>query len=62
MSTPQAHQDGAGDAVKDPTINMSLEVIVIPVAEVDRALRFYRSLGWRIDADYEAARSSGSYR
>lgn len=37
---------------------MSLEVIVIPVAEVDRALRFYRSLGWRIDADYEATRSS----
>ncbi|WSL30336.1 VOC family protein [Streptomyces sp. NBC_01280] len=35
-------------------MNMSLEVIVIPVAEVDRALRFYRSLGWRIDADYEA--------
>jgi catechol 2,3-dioxygenase-like lactoylglutathione lyase family enzyme len=54
VSTLQAHQDGATDVVKDPTINMSLEVIVIPVADVDRALRFYRSLGWRLDADYEA--------
>ncbi|MGW6904235.1 VOC family protein [Streptomyces sp. NPDC054940] len=54
MSTLQAHKDGATDVVQDPTINMSLEVIVIPVVDVDRALRFYRSLGWRLDADYEA--------
>jgi catechol 2,3-dioxygenase-like lactoylglutathione lyase family enzyme len=31
---------------------MKLEVIVIPVADVDRAKRFYSSLGWRLDADF----------
>jgi len=35
----------------NPTVTMKLEVIVIPVADVDRAQRFYRSLGWRLDAD-----------
>jgi catechol 2,3-dioxygenase-like lactoylglutathione lyase family enzyme len=28
-----------------------LEVVVIPVSDVDRAKRFYESLGWRVDAD-----------
>ena len=32
--------------------DMKLEVIVIPVADVDRAKRFYESLGWRLDADF----------
>lgn len=31
---------------------MKLEVVVIPVADVDRALRFYTGLGWRLDADF----------
>src|SRR5262249_6791006 len=30
---------------------MKLEVVVIPVADVDRAKRFYGNLGWRLDAD-----------
>ena len=29
-----------------------LEVVVIPVADVDRAKRFYEGLGWRLDADF----------
>jgi catechol 2,3-dioxygenase-like lactoylglutathione lyase family enzyme len=33
-------------------IEMKLEVIVIPVSDVDRAKRFYRDLGWRLDIDY----------
>ena len=28
-----------------------LEVVVIPVSDVDRAKSFYQSLGWRLDAD-----------
>ena len=28
-----------------------LEVVVVPVSDVDRAKEFYRSLGWRLDAD-----------
>ena len=33
------------------SIDMKLEVIVIPVSDVDRAIEFYTSLGWRLDAD-----------
>jgi catechol 2,3-dioxygenase-like lactoylglutathione lyase family enzyme len=31
---------------------MKLEVVVLPVADVDRARRFYGDLGWRLDADF----------
>ena len=31
---------------------MKLEVVVVPVSDVDRAKRFYGSLGWRLDADF----------
>jgi catechol 2,3-dioxygenase-like lactoylglutathione lyase family enzyme len=33
-------------------IDMKLEVVVLPVADVDRAKRFYGDLGWRPDADF----------
>ena len=32
-------------------MDLNLEVIVLPVADVDRAKQFYESLGWRLDAD-----------
>jgi catechol 2,3-dioxygenase-like lactoylglutathione lyase family enzyme len=32
-------------------MDSKLEVVVIPVSDVDRAKRFYQSLGWRTDAD-----------
>ena len=32
-------------------VDMKLKVVVIPVSDVDRAKRFYGSLGWRLDAD-----------
>jgi catechol 2,3-dioxygenase-like lactoylglutathione lyase family enzyme len=31
---------------------MKLEVVVVPVSDVDRAKRFYLSVGWRLDADF----------
>jgi catechol 2,3-dioxygenase-like lactoylglutathione lyase family enzyme len=34
------------------TIEMKLEVVVIPVSDVDRAKRFYGDLGWRLGIDY----------
>jgi catechol 2,3-dioxygenase-like lactoylglutathione lyase family enzyme len=34
------------------TVETKLEVVVIPVSDVDRAKRFYGSLGWRLDADF----------
>ena len=33
------------------TVDMKLEVVVIPVADVDRAKQFYTQLGWRLDID-----------
>src|SRR5262249_57912934 len=33
-------------------VDTKLEVVVIPVSDVDRAKRFYGSLGWRLDADF----------
>ena len=34
------------------TVDMKLEVVVIPVSDVDRAKRFYGNLEWRLDADF----------
>jgi catechol 2,3-dioxygenase-like lactoylglutathione lyase family enzyme len=34
------------------TLDQKLEVVVIPVGDVDRSKRFYESLGWRLDADF----------
>jgi catechol 2,3-dioxygenase-like lactoylglutathione lyase family enzyme len=36
------------------TIDMALEVVTVPVSDVDRAKRFYQSLGWRLDIDLAA--------
>jgi catechol 2,3-dioxygenase-like lactoylglutathione lyase family enzyme len=33
------------------TVDMLLEVVTLPVSDVDRAKDFYQSLGWRLDAD-----------
>ena len=32
-------------------MDMKLEVVVVPVSDVDRSKQFYKSLGWRLDAD-----------
>jgi len=47
------------DVSGDPTsgtpsalgVDMALEVVTLPVSDVDRAKRFYESLGWRFDID-----------
>jgi catechol 2,3-dioxygenase-like lactoylglutathione lyase family enzyme len=33
-------------------VDMKLEVVVLPVSDVDRARDFYAGLGWRLDADF----------
>src|SRR5580692_3410660 len=33
-------------------VDMRLEVVVLPVSDVDKAKQFYESLGWRLDADF----------
>jgi catechol 2,3-dioxygenase-like lactoylglutathione lyase family enzyme len=44
-------KDAATDA-RVGQVDMKLEVVTIPVSDVDRAKRFYESLGWRLDADF----------
>jgi catechol 2,3-dioxygenase-like lactoylglutathione lyase family enzyme len=34
------------------TVALRLEVMLLPVADVDRAKAFYEGLGWRLDADF----------
>ncbi|MEV6653632.1 hypothetical protein [Streptomyces sp. NPDC051219] len=40
-----AKQDGATNVDEEPTMDMNLEVVVMPVADVDRALRLLPGLG-----------------
>ncbi len=35
-------------------VDMKLEIVIIPVSDVDRAKEFYGRLGWRLDADFAA--------
>ena len=35
-----------------PAIDLKLEIVVIPVSDVERAKQFYAKLGWRLDADF----------
>ena len=41
-------------------MDFKLEVVVIPVSDVDRAKAYYEGLGWRLDADFPSARASES--
>lgn len=40
------------DTQRVPAVDMKLEVVVIPVSDVNRAKTFYSGLGWRLDADF----------
>ena len=48
MSTNEVRSNGAA------RVDMKLELIVIPVSDVDRAKGFYSRLGWRLDAEFSA--------
>ena len=54
MSRKQLSSEAATGVASARTVDMKLEVVVIPVADVDRAKRFYAALGWRLDADFAA--------
>jgi catechol 2,3-dioxygenase-like lactoylglutathione lyase family enzyme len=52
--TMTATEDRSSDASQAPgtgITDMKLEVLVVPVSDVDRAKAFYTGLGWRLDAD-----------
>jgi catechol 2,3-dioxygenase-like lactoylglutathione lyase family enzyme len=49
MSTTDVRSDGATGGASAATVDMKLEVVTIPVSDVDRATEFYLRLGWRQD-------------
>jgi catechol 2,3-dioxygenase-like lactoylglutathione lyase family enzyme len=50
MSTDEVRSNDAASIAK---VDAKLEIVVIPVSDVDRAKEFYGRLGWRLDADFD---------
>jgi catechol 2,3-dioxygenase-like lactoylglutathione lyase family enzyme len=52
MSGTQMSKEASTPVPSPATVDLKLEVVVIPVADVERAKGFYEGLGWRLDADF----------
>jgi catechol 2,3-dioxygenase-like lactoylglutathione lyase family enzyme len=52
MSATEVRTHDATSGAGVDEVGMKLEVVAIPVSDVERAKRFYGSLGWRLDADF----------
>jgi catechol 2,3-dioxygenase-like lactoylglutathione lyase family enzyme len=52
MATIELQSKAETESPKVRMVDMKLEVVVIPVSDVDRAKLFYGGLGWRLDADF----------
>ena len=52
MSSTDARTDPASGATSAGSVDTKLEVVVVPVSDVERAKAFYGTLGWRLDADF----------
>jgi catechol 2,3-dioxygenase-like lactoylglutathione lyase family enzyme len=52
MSTTQMRDEHSTPIPSAAMVDLKLEVVIIPVSDVDRSKRFYASLGWRLDADF----------
>src|SRR5467141_2623328 len=52
MSSTQMPGESATQNPMAGMADLKLEVLVLPVSDVDRAKRFYQRLGWRLDADF----------
>jgi catechol 2,3-dioxygenase-like lactoylglutathione lyase family enzyme len=50
--TQEVHSEETASGAKAVKVDMKFEVVVIPVADVDRSKAFYTKLGWRLDADF----------
>ena len=51
MTNADVNVGASSGSPEGGTIDMNLEVVTLPVTDVDRAKRFYQNLGWRLDAD-----------
>ena len=52
MSSIQTMDGHASHRPDTAPVDQKLEVVIIPVSDVDRAKKFYEELGWRLDADF----------
>jgi catechol 2,3-dioxygenase-like lactoylglutathione lyase family enzyme len=55
MSTTAVRPNNATNDPRVGKVDLKLEVVTIPVSDVDRAKTFYESLGWRLDADFSTS-------
>jgi catechol 2,3-dioxygenase-like lactoylglutathione lyase family enzyme len=51
MSSTDVSGQTTGQAESALGVDMNLEVVTLPIADVDRSKAFYQSLGWRLDID-----------
>src|SRR6185295_2870810 len=52
MSTTQTSTAARTASTTAATVDTKLEVVAVQVSDIDRAKRFYESLGWKLDADF----------
>lgn len=57
MDSTQVRSEQPAPSPIAGTTEMKLEVVALPVSDVDRAKRFYEGLGWRLDADFTQGES-----
>jgi catechol 2,3-dioxygenase-like lactoylglutathione lyase family enzyme len=51
MSSTDVSSESTNGSQSDQGVDMNLEVVTLPVSDVDRAKSFYEGLGWRMDID-----------
>jgi len=54
MDTNEVRSNDAARSAGVARIDMKIEVVVIPVSDVDRAKKFYERIGWRLNIDRSA--------
>ena len=52
MSSTQVVNERGTQLPSDTSVDLKLEVVILPVSDVERSKRFYEGLGWKLDADF----------
>jgi len=52
MSSTLMSNERTNPVAQTEKVDMKLEVVVVPVSDVERAKQFYLGMGWRVDADF----------
>ena len=57
MSSTLMSNERTDSVAQTEKVDMKLEVVVVPVSDVERAKQFYLGMGWRVDADFASGDS-----